>query len=292
MGGIALFHRVLKILGGAKPLTHQLSDMERLHRKADAHGGRVNFERLGADHGPKFVATDLRSGTKRYATRVRYAKNYAVGLSERGALLAESYGLEAKDIDDIVGAGIVLDCGAHYGDLCLWIRETLGRDDVRYVGFEPDSEARACLTLNAQGTMDTILPYALSDSISVRDFHLEPSGANSSLEEPALPSSPVSVVTRDLDSVVSELGMRGQPIGLLKLEAEGHEPEVLFGAAQTLSDIGLIAADLGPERGPNADVTAPAVINHLLASGFRIRSAGADRASLRFTFENTQLRGT
>lgn len=280
-----MLHRALKIFKGLKPPTPP-SDIERLHRKACAYGGRVTFEQLDAHVGPKFVATDTRSGMNRYATRVRYAKKYAVGLSERGALLAKSYGLEASDI---IGVGIVLDCGAHYGDLGLWIRETCSNGAAQYVGFEPDDEARACLTLNAPGTMDTILPYALSNASFRRDFYLESSGANSSLEVPTLPSSPVSVVTRDLDSVIEELGLRGRSIDLLKLEAEGHEPEVLCGAVRTLPDIRLIAADLGPERGPNADVTAPAVINHLFASGFRIRRAGEDRASLRFTFENTQF---
>ncbi len=61
-----------------------------------------------------------------------------------------------------------------------------------------------------------------------------------------------------LDRVLDEAGV--DPVQLLKLEAEGAEPEVLAGASAHLSRIDYIAADLGPERGVSQEAMAPAVI--------------------------------
>ena len=255
--------------------------MERIQKKVRLHGGVVTVEELEGE--PRFVARDRRTGTTRFATRVRYVKKYTVGMAQRGAMLAESYGLQAGDV---LPGSLVIDCGAHYGDLELWLRETCGDFASRYIGLEPDAEARTCLERNVTGEKGLVLPYALSDSSSLRTFHVEPSKANSSLEETAVPSTAIEILARDLDGVIVELGLSDEPIGLLKLEAEGHEPEVLLGAATTLPHVRLIAADLGPERGRESEVTAPFVINHLFDAGFRMKRAGKDRASLRFVFEN------
>ncbi len=261
-----------------------LSDMDRIQKKVLRYGGIVSFTEIPDEHGPRFMATDLRTGNQRFATRVRYAKNYAMGFAERGALLAASYGLQCGDIPK---GSVVLDCGAHYGDLELWLRATCSDPTASYFGFEPDAEAHACLARNVASARSRALPYALSDKRSMRTFYIEPRGANSSLEQPALPAVETRTESRTLDDVMEELGLVSEIVGLLKLEAEGHEPEVLLGAERTLPHVRLIAADLGPERGPNAEVTAPFVINHLLAAGFRVKRAGDDRLSLRFLFENT-----
>lgn len=271
-----------RVLAGRLRTRRSPTDMERIQKKVRLHGQVVTVEELEGE--PRFVARDNRTGTTRFATRVRYAKNYTVGMAERGVVLAESYGLR---VGDVLPGSLVVDCGAHYGDLELWLRETCGDRLSRYVGLEPDAEARACLERNVDRENGHVLPYALSDSSALRTFHVESSTANSSLEETAVPSSATEVLARDLDSVITELGLSGQPIGLLKLEAEGHEPEVLLGATTTLPHVRLIAADLGPERGRESEVTAPFVINHLFEMGFRMKRAGEDRLSLRFVFENT-----
>ena len=67
------------------------------------------------------------------------------------------------------------------------------------------------------------------------------------------------------------------PIKLLKLEAEGGEPEVLLGSSTILNHIEFISADLGFERGLNSESTLPAVSNFLLPMGFRFVDLSKNR---------------
>ena len=57
-------------------------------------------------------------------------------------------------------------------------------------------------------------------------------------------------------------------VKLLKLEAEGAEPEILMGAENKLELIQYIAADLGFERGKKEESTYKQVTNFLLSRGF------------------------
>ena len=59
-------------------------------------------------------------------------------------------------------------------------------------------------------------------------------------------------------------------IKLLKLEAEGAEPEALAGCEKLLKNIEYISADLGFERGANEESTIEDVTNFLLSRNFRL----------------------
>ena len=75
---------------------------------------------------------------------------------------------------------------------------------------------------------------------------------------------------------------------LLKLEAEGAEPEVLQGALGLLSLVDYISADLGPERGKAEISTLEEVSNLLEEQGFeRLRVEGERVIAL---FRNHRLR--
>ncbi len=69
---------------------------------------------------------------------------------------------------------------------------------------------------------------------------------------------------------------------LLKLEAEGAEPEILAGVEKRLPLIEYISADLGPERGVDQESTAAAAIDYLLARNFRLIDVYCDRVTCLF----------
>ena len=69
---------------------------------------------------------------------------------------------------------------------------------------------------------------------------------------------------------------------LLKLEAEGAEPEVIRGSLNLLDNIEYIAADLGPERGFNKECTLKEVVNLLLENNFEIVEFKYPRVCLLF----------
>ena len=60
------------------------------------------------------------------------------------------------------------------------------------------------------------------------------------------------------------------PVKLLKLEAEGAEPEVLEGLGEKLKFIEFITADLEYERGISCHSTLEPVTNYLLKNDFEL----------------------
>ena len=66
---------------------------------------------------------------------------------------------------------------------------------------------------------------------------------------------------------------------ILKLEAEGAEPEVLLGAQGTLAMIDWVSVDCGPEKGFAKDDTFLACHDILLAHGFRLVDVGFRRVT-------------
>ena len=56
----------------------------------------------------------------------------------------------------------------------------------------------------------------------------------------------------------------------MKIEAEGHEPEVLKGSIETLSRTNYISVDFGPERGVNEEFTIVDVNKILYENNFEL----------------------
>mgnify|MGYP006289466727 CR=1 FL=1 len=78
-----------------------------------------------------------------------------------------------------------------------------------------------------------------------------------------------------------------RPIKLLKVDAEGAEPEVLQGACDLLPYCRHVVVDAGPERGVEQVSTAPEVINYMAASGFDV--VQVDPSRLVIAFRNRQV---
>ena len=71
-----------------------------------------------------------------------------------------------------------------------------------------------------------------------------------------------------LDNLIKNLGIK--KIKLLKLEAEGFEPEILQGALSVIPICEYIAVDGGYERGQNQEQTFTTLTNILLENNFEI----------------------
>ena len=76
-------------------------------------------------------------------------------------------------------------------------------------------------------------------------------------------------------------------IQILKLEAEGAEPEILEGAGRVLERVEWIVADLGFERGSAQKTTRPEVVNFLLPQEFQL--VDIRPARLVAVFKNARL---
>ena len=186
---------------------------------------------------------------------------YSQGFKSRGTEIFNSYCLSYVDFrcDDIV-----IDCGANYGDLWLALR---GLINMRgYISFEPGDLEFQSLTKNVpQGIHNN---YGLGAQNTTMGFYVNEQNADSSFVEPAEYSEQRFVRVMRLSDYVNENEIKR--IKLLKLEAEGYEPEILKGALDIIDRVMFIAVDGGNERGVECQETFSSLCNVLLRLNFKL----------------------
>jgi FkbM family methyltransferase len=193
------------------------------------------------------------------------------GFKRRAEILAETYFL---NLIDFKPNDVVIDCGANVGELKLCFTERAL--PVEYIGVEPSPLEFRCLEINVAPSQ--AINAGLWSSSGELDFFVSSQMADSSLIEPPHYDEIIKVKTRRLD----ELFAGRERIKLLKLEAEGAEPEVLRGSDGILPRIEYISADVGFERGKDQTSTMAAVTNYLLARGFEVVEIGYPRLTVLF----------
>ena len=95
------------------------------------------------------------------------------------------------------------------------------------------------------------------------DFYLDNEGGNSSLIDFGAQKS-IKVQSKKLDS------FNFKNIKLLKIDAEGYEPEVLEGAVNTLKEIEYVSVDFGSERGVKQENTVAEVNKIMYENNFHL----------------------
>tara|TARA_B000000532_G_scaffold243840_1_gene241151 strand:+ start:10741 stop:11607 length:867 start_codon:yes stop_codon:yes gene_type:complete len=184
--------------------------------------------------------------------------------------LLDQYSINKLKIED---NDLVIDCGANVGELYYSLR--LNTPNIEYVAFEPDPEAFECLSLNINSKDENLYNFALSSSEGKMKFYLDTFGANSSVEHFGSEEY-ITVETKTLDS------FNFKNVKLIKLEAEGHELEVLKGSKNTLINTEYITVDYGPEKGKEGKMTLPEVTNFLFKEGFIVENASSKRYTCLF----------
>ncbi len=209
--------------------------------------------------GEKFIVTD--KYINGFAYKIRHQRQclyaYKFGVRRRADTLAEDYFLNKIEFKD---GDTCIDCGANVGDLKIWF--TLEDKKINYIGFEPSPIEFTCLR-------DNVAPSAahnigLWNQNGELDFFISSQGADSSLIEPIYFDERIKVPVIKLENFVNS------PIKMLKLEAEGGEPEILEGLGEKVKLVEYISADLGYERGINLESTLVPVTNYLLEKGFEL----------------------
>jgi FkbM family methyltransferase len=190
----------------------------------------------------------------------RYKSGVMTGIDR----IANDYSLDALDH---LRDGVFIDCGANVGELGFWARKR----GFQYIAFEPELLESRCVDLNHfQGEPNCIRKALWKEDTTLR-FFTRPDSADSSVLADEDGEQSVLVEATRLDSSV-DLSSASGPI-ILKLEAEGAEPEVLEGAVNSLSRIDWVAIDCGFERGPEKSHTLVETNIFLNDHGFQMVSA-------------------
>jgi FkbM family methyltransferase len=173
--------------------------------------------------------------------------------------LVYSYGLENFKIEK---NDLIIDCGANIGNFYLSINRFI--ETFNYIAFEPDPKVFECLELNLDKFNNVELYcVGLSSENNIKKFYVNDETGDSSLEEFKSKFS-IDINSKELDS------FKYEKVKLLKIDAEGHELEVLLGAKNTLSNIEYIAVDMGAEKGKENENTVSSVINFLINQNFKL----------------------
>jgi len=182
---------------------------------------------------------------------------YLGGIEKRGISLGETYFLPRIEFND---NDTVIDCGANVGDLKIYFDEN--KLKINYIAIEPSPKEYYCLSKNVAPS--ETYNIGLWNKNGSLDFYVSSHNADSSFLTPVSYSEKVTITTKRLDSFLDK------NIRLLKIEAEGAEPEVLKGCEKLLDKVDYISADLGFERGITQESTLAPVTNFLLRNNFEL----------------------
>ena len=197
-----------------------------------------------------------------FNNKIRGIDLYRDGISKRSEKIFSSYCLEKISFSK---NDIVIDCGANYGDLNLKLSSLI--EPKNYIGIEPNPSDFEMLQLNTNNK-SKLINKALGNVNGKFPFYVSAIEADSSLIQPKYFSEIIHVPVIRLDKLIEELNL--DKIKLLKVEAEGFEPEILEGLGHKIEICEYIAVDGGYERGKNNEQTFTDMTNYLIDKNFKM----------------------
>ena len=213
-------------------------------------------------------------GDSVYVCRRKRFRLYRYGVMERITRLAADYHLSSIEIKP---SGVLIDCGANIGELGIWARKNC----LEYIPFEPEPLEAKCSDLNNDGTHTRCHP--LWNENTILPFYSAPEAADSSLI--FMGGTPqratVEAITLDSATNISYLSRISGTV-ILKIDAEGGEPEVLQGARDTLAYVDYVVVDCGHERGVEKAHTFVEVFSLLNDHAFRLQGLQLPRVTALF----------
>ena len=181
----------------------------------------------------------------RIARRNRF-KRYDKGIARWIEHLACSYRL---DLVPISAGDRIIDCGANIGEIGVWAKQF----GAEYHPFEPEEKEAACCDANNFSGEPKTIRKALWFETTELKFFSKPATADGSVIEMNGFEAVKTVQATTLADYISSLD--DPSVRLLKVEAEGAEPEVLQGAEGAFQYIDYVSVDCGYERGKDKQPT-------------------------------------
>lgn len=206
--------------------------------------------------------------------------SYKLGLKWRFEWMKNSYllnDIKFNELDNII------DCGANNGDLF-----PVFDCDINYYGFEPSPKIFNCLRFNIknQNVYKKILSNQTNNDINL--YVSDDMGDSSGLEFPNFKFM-IKAESETLDNLIDSI--KGD-VKLIKIEAEGMEPEVLYGLKRNLNKVLYITIDCSAERWNRSiqrfTTTISSCTNYLIKNDFELIKCGnLNKIALLFKNKNS-----
>jgi len=142
----------------------------------------------------------------------------------------------------------IIDIGANIGEFTIAAANKFEKSII--YAFEPDPLAFECLKFNITSSnlnsRVIALNCALSDNTGQSIFYVSSADADSSLVKPEKFTATIDISCLRGDEIMQQYNITS--CLLLKMDAEGFEPEILEGFGDQIKKIDYFAIDVSPER--------------------------------------------
>jgi FkbM family methyltransferase len=224
---------------------------------------------------PRFLLTYMRLSERPATYRLRRGDTRIVARSGVDVSTIAVIFIK-EDYGATIGGGTVVDIGANIGVFSLFAASEPG---TRVFAYEPVratyGQLRENVELNGlQGLVKTF-NLGVTGASERREIHVSPHGSPFSSLYGAGGDQTEEISCVGLDRVFADNGI--ERCDLLKLDCEGAEFEILFGAPDdVLTRVGRICVEYH-EQAEQPRFRRDALIDHLAARGFRVTHEARDR---------------
>jgi FkbM family methyltransferase len=190
---------------------------------------------------------------------------YGNGFKKRKEELLSAYlikNLYFNDKDNII------DIGANNGDFYLCFEK-----EIKYYGFEPSPIVFSNLKHNIKNQNLYNLGVSNLEDKNI-EFFLDDEFGDSSILPIDNYTNKITIETTTLDKIIHKIQKK---IKLIKVEAEGYEPEILWGLKKYINEVEYITIDCGFERGIERKSTIAECSNYLIQNNFKMIDFGSPR---------------
>jgi FkbM family methyltransferase len=207
--------------------------------------------------------------SKIYFYHPQRVTRYAIGIENRINKLLNEYCV--NKIPDL-RSGVFLDIGSNIGEFSRGLASRF--PEAEFIRFEPSQNECIASISNMSGLNDRLFKALLWKESKTVSFYERNETGDSSIFNPDDEEKSDLMKTQTLDEIMRDLSI--DRIELLKLEAEGAEPEILEGGRVTLQKCRYVTADLGPERGTLKEETLKESKEILESYGFALIAQNTD----------------
>ena len=221
---------------------------------------KLNYNDVKSEFDSNYILTIIWNLDRpiKIQSKIRISR-FMKGFYNSGERQWHRYGIDVLLGNDVPET--LIDIGANVGEVSYF---ACMNGVKKIIAVEPDPIAMECLKFNLENTNVILDSRPLNSTIADVTFYLKPDSADSSLYKPVGEFREINLQATTLDDLFETHNIVSKT--LIKMDAEGFEPEVLSGGLEALKKVWWITIDAGEERAGSNTVND--VTDILKSSGF------------------------